>query len=54
MVTGSYLEVVYAEYAIWEEDVTSYIYPYIFISDSTWTVDLCAEVLAGYEIVGTM
>ena len=37
VVTGSYLEFVYPEYAIWEEGVASYIYPFIFSSDSDRT-----------------
>ena len=52
VVTGSYLEIIYPEYAVWEEGVTSYIYPFIFSSDSTWDVDVCSEVPAGYKVVG--
>ena len=52
VVVGSYLEIIYPEFAIWEEGVTSYLYPFILTSDSEWTVDICAEVAAGYNIVG--
>ena len=33
--------------------MTSYVYPYIFTSDSEWRVDVCLLVPAGYAIVGT-
>ena len=36
--------------AIWE-GVHS-VYPFIFTSDSDWTVDVCARVPSGYSIVG--
>ncbi|GAB4448753.1 MAG: hypothetical protein Kow0031_31280 [Anaerolineae bacterium] len=52
VLTGSYLEIISPEYATWDESETSYIYPYIFTADSDWAVDVCAEVPAGYEIVG--
>jgi hypothetical protein len=52
VVKGSYLEIIYPEYAVWEEGVTSYVYPFIFTSDSDWTVDVSVEVPPGYEIAG--
>ncbi len=52
VLTGSYLEIISPDYAIWEETEESYIYPYIFTSDSDWEIDVCAEVPEGYEIVG--
>jgi len=52
VVTGSILEVVYTATAIWEPGVSSYIYPYIFTSDSQWTVDMCMYLPAGYAVVG--
>ena len=52
VVTGSMLEVVYPDVAMWETAVNNYIYPYIFISDSEWTVNLCMYLPVGYEIVG--
>ena len=52
VVLGSILEVIYQDVAIWEPGVTSYIYPYIFTSDSSWTTDLCMYLPIGYEIVG--
>jgi hypothetical protein len=50
LVTGSLLEVITPESAIWEG--TQSVYPFIFISDSDWTVDVCANVPEGYDIVG--
>ncbi|MBP7937353.1 MAG: thrombospondin type 3 repeat-containing protein [Phycisphaerae bacterium] len=52
VVLGSYLEIIQPEYAVWDEGVNSYVYPFIFTSDSTWDIDVCAEVPAGYTIVG--
>jgi RHS repeat-associated protein len=52
VVTGSYLEVIYPDYAIWEYQSAGYVYPFIFTSDSDWAVDVCAQVPGGYEIVG--
>jgi hypothetical protein len=52
VLTGSYLEIVSPDYAVWEEGISSYIYPYIFGADSDWEVDLCGEVPGGYQIVG--
>jgi len=50
VVTGSMLEMILPESAVW--DGLSSIYPFIFTSDSTWKVDVCAEVPTGYEIQG--
>jgi hypothetical protein len=50
VVTGSILEVISPESAIWEG--TSSIYPFVFTSDSSWSVDVCAAVPSGYKIVG--
>jgi hypothetical protein len=33
-------------------DAERQLYPFIFTSDSDWTVDVCAEVPVGYQIVG--
>ena len=52
MVTGSYLEVVHPDFAVWEDAAAGYVYPFIFTSDSDWTVDVCAYVPTGYAIVG--
>jgi hypothetical protein len=48
--TGSILEVILPDSAIWEG--AQFIYPFIFTSDSEWTVDVCANVPAGYRVVG--
>lgn len=52
VVTGSYLEIVYPDFAVWEDMAAGYVYPFIFTSDSDWAVDVCAQVPTGYEIVG--
>jgi hypothetical protein len=52
VVTGSYLEIISLDYAVWEEGVTNYVYPFIFTADSDWDVDVCTEVPEGYDIVG--
>jgi hypothetical protein len=50
VVTGSILEIIEPESAIW--DGTQSIYPFIFTSDSDWSVDVCAKVPEGYQILG--
>jgi len=50
VITGSYLEIIHPEAAIWES--SSYVYPFIFTSDSDWSVDVCAQIPSGYKIVG--
>jgi CSLREA domain-containing protein len=50
IVTGSILEMIVPESAVWEGADT--VYPFIFTSDSNWTTDVCAQVLPGYSIVG--
>ena len=52
VVSGSYLEIVYPDFAVWDDVAAGYVYPFIFTSDSDWTVDACAEMPKGYEIVG--
>ena len=52
VVTGSYLEIVYPDFAVWDDVSAGYVYPFIFTSDSDWTADVCAQVPEGYEIVG--
>jgi hypothetical protein len=52
VLSGSYLEIISPDYAVWEEGADDYVYPFIFTSDSDWDVDLCAEVPFGYAIVG--
>jgi hypothetical protein len=49
VVTGSMLEIVSPAYMNWES--TTEYYPFVFTSDSDWTVDLCLEVPEGYQIV---
>ena len=50
LITGSLLEIIAPESAIWEG--TQSVYPFIFTSDSDWTIDVCADVPTGYNIVG--
>jgi ABC-type branched-subunit amino acid transport system substrate-binding protein len=52
VVTGSYLEIVYPNEAVWEDALGGFVYPFIFTSDSEWEVDICGQVPEGYEIVG--
>ena len=49
-ITGSLLSILYPEESVW--DAERQLYPFIFTSDSDWTVDVCAEVPVGYGIVG--
>lgn len=49
VVTGSVLEVIHPQYVIWENNIN--LYPFIFISDSDWEVDVCVYVPEGYVIV---
>ena len=50
--TGSILAVSYPQNSFWEDTLDRYIYPYVFESDSNWTVDVCAQAPTGYQIVG--
>ncbi|OGH69571.1 MAG: hypothetical protein A3C90_02530 [Candidatus Magasanikbacteria bacterium RIFCSPHIGHO2_02_FULL_51_14] len=50
VVAGSILEIVYPESTVWEG--VKQVYPFIFTSDSSWTVDVCLEIPTGYSIVG--
>ncbi len=50
MVLGSILRITAPQYVEWSG--TEELYPFFFESDSDWTVDVCAEVPEGYEIVG--
>ncbi len=54
VVTGSELDVVYPEYAVWEG--TSMLYPFVMSSDATdpWSVDVCMQVPTGYKIEGVL
>jgi hypothetical protein len=50
--TGSQLVVTYPTEALWEEGVNDYVYPYIFTSDSDWSVNLCSYAPEGYVVAG--
>jgi len=52
VLTGSMLSITAPEEARWEEGVTNYIYPYVFESDSDWTLDVCTYAPAGYKVTG--
>ena len=49
VVKGSELQVFQPDDIIWTNGTE--IYPFLFISDSDWTVDVCLEVPAGYQVV---
>ena len=49
---GSYLEIIFPTYTVWDEGMTRYVYPFILTGDSDWTLDVCAAVPQGYQIVG--
>ncbi len=49
VITGSILEVIYPQYTIWESEQE--LYPFIFTSDSDWSVDVCVYVPEGYVVV---
>ncbi|MCH8049238.1 right-handed parallel beta-helix repeat-containing protein [Patescibacteria group bacterium] len=49
---GSTLDIIYPLEAVWDEGVTNYVYPFIFTSDSDWTIDVCTQIPTGYSIVG--
>ena len=38
--------------AVWEEGVNNFVYPYIFTSDSNWSVNVCAYAPTGYAVAG--
>ena len=51
VIPGSYLEILVPESTIWESDRS--VYPLVFDSDSTWSIEVCADMLSpGYEITG--
>lgn len=50
--TGSLLTILSPEQAEWDTTSNSYLYPFIFTSDSNWNVDVCAQVPVGYDIIG--
>ena len=46
------LKIIYPSFTIWEEGITRDVYPFILTGDSDWTVDVCAAVPVGDQIVG--
>ena len=52
VVTGSMLEIISPDAAVWSG--LDEVYPFIFTSDSSWAVDICLQMPAGYSIVGTL
>jgi len=52
VVAGSYLEIISTDYTIW--DSTTELYPFIFTTDSDWTVDVCMQVPEGYKVTGVL
>jgi parallel beta-helix repeat protein len=51
-ITGSELNITRPDYTIWEG--SEELYPFIFVSDSNWTIDICAQMPEGYQISGIM
>ena len=49
VVNGSYLEVLQPEYVVWFDSIQ--VYPFIFTSDSDWSVDVCLYVPQGYRVL---
>jgi len=49
VIKGSELQVFQPDDVVWTNGTQ--IYPFLFISDSDWTIDVCLEVPAGYQIV---
>ncbi len=52
IIIGSELNVVSADYVLWEENEE--LYPFVFSSTENWTVDVCVQVPEGYEIAGIL
>ena len=49
VVSGSELIIIDPLYVLWDGDTE--IYPFLFISDSDWTIDVCLRVPQGYTIL---
>jgi hypothetical protein len=52
VVTGSLLEIIKPDYTLWTN--TQELYPFIFTSDSEWSVDVCVYMPQGYQIKEVM
>jgi hypothetical protein len=52
VVLGSTLEIIRPQYTIWEN--TRELYPFIFTSDSEWTIDVCMYMPQGYSIASVI
>ncbi len=48
-ITGSILEILSPDYSLWMGNQE--VYPFILISDSDWTVDVCLDAPSGYKVV---
>lgn len=49
-VSGSLLTITYPREAVWQ--AASQLYPFIFRSDASWDVSVCAEVPPGHSVTG--
>ena len=49
VLTGSLLEIINPQYTIWEN--YEELYPFLFISEGAWEVDVCVNVPQGYRVV---
>jgi hypothetical protein len=52
IVKGSELYIDSPDYVVW--DGNEELYPFIFSSDTNWSLNVCINVPAGYEIVGVL
>jgi len=52
IVSGSMLEVWHPEYTLWTE--REELYPFVFSSNETWTMNVCLYVPEGYDIRGIL
>ena len=50
--SGSDMTVTFPDYSVW--DTGTQLFPFVFTSDSDWTVDVCLSVPTGYNIQGVL
>ncbi|MBI2551132.1 thrombospondin type 3 repeat-containing protein [Candidatus Uhrbacteria bacterium] len=51
---GSYLNITFADVLLWDNTESQNFYPFIFSSDSNWSVNVCAQVPEGYKLLGVI
>lgn len=52
IVTGSRLEIIHPEYTVWQGKEE--LYPFIFSSEQSWSINICLSVPIGYQLVGVL